>query len=44
MDYKVINYKKISNCRISGSKKITKILDLGHQPLANSLKNLMITK
>lgn len=32
-------YKNEDKCRISGSKEITKILDLGNQPLANSLKN-----
>lgn len=30
-------YKKISSCRICGSKKIQKYLDLGKMPLANSL-------
>jgi hypothetical protein len=33
-----VNYNNISECRISNSKKLTKILDLGMQPLANSLK------
>ena len=28
---------KIKKCRICGSNKITKILNLGHQPLANNL-------
>jgi len=32
------NYHTITECRISNSKKLTKILDLGNQPLANSLK------
>jgi len=29
-------YKHKNNCRICGSKKLTKFLDLGQQPLANS--------
>ena len=33
-----VNYNTITECRISNSKKLTKILDLGNQPLANSLK------
>lgn len=32
------NFSTIAKCRISNSKKLTKILDLGMQPLANSLK------
>ena len=32
------NYNTITKCRISNSTKLTKILDLGVQPLANSLK------
>ena len=31
-------YQIINNCRISQSKSLTKVLDLGLQPLANSLK------
>ena len=33
-----MSYKKITNCRISGSGNLINILDLGLQPLANSLK------
>ena len=32
------NYITINECRISNSKDLTKVLDLGLQPLANSLK------
>jgi SAM-dependent methyltransferase len=32
------NFEIIKKCRISDSKKLTKVLDLGLQPLANSLK------
>ena len=32
------NYTTLKECRISNSKNLTKILDLGPQPLANSLK------
>lgn len=32
------NFETIKKCRISDSKKLTKVLDLGLQPLANSLK------
>ncbi len=32
------NYHTIEECRISDSKDLTKVLDLGLQPLANSLK------
>ena len=32
------NYHTIEECRISNSKDLTKVLDLGLQPLANSLK------
>ena len=32
------NYEILNQCRISDSKKLVKILDLGIQPLANSLK------
>ena len=32
------NYHTIKECRISNSKDLTKVLDLGLQPLANSLK------
>ena len=32
------NYHTINECRISNSKDLTKVLDLGLQPLANSLK------
>jgi len=32
------NYSVLSECRISNSKQLTKVLDLGIQPLANSLK------
>ena len=33
-----INFETINECRISDSKDLTKVLDLGLQPLANSLK------
>jgi hypothetical protein len=33
------NYDVIKECRISNSKDLNKVLDLGLQPLANSLKN-----
>ena len=33
-----MSYKTIQKCRISGSNNLIKILDLGLQPLANSLK------
>lgn len=32
------NFELIKECRISGSKNLDKVLDLGIQPLANSLK------
>ena len=32
------NYETINRCRISDSKELVKVLDLGLQPLANSLK------
>jgi hypothetical protein len=32
------NYEILNQCRISDSKKLVKVLDLGVQPLANSLK------
>ena len=32
------NYNQITECRISNSKNLTKVLDLGLHPLANSLK------
>jgi len=32
------NYNAIKKCRISDSKELIKVLDLGPQPLANSLK------
>ena len=32
------NFNTINECRISNSKDLTKVLDLGLQPLANSLK------
>ena len=35
---KIKNYNLIEKCRISGNKDLIKILDLGNQPLANSLK------
>ena len=38
MDLVNNNYETINNCRISDSKKLVKVLDLGLQPLANSLK------
>ena len=44
MDMKNINYDKIIKCRISDSKKLTNILDLGIQPLANSLKKKQFDK
>lgn len=34
----VNNYKSIDRCRICDSKNLIKILDLGYQPLSNSLK------
>ena len=45
MDIISNNYKAINECRISSSKNLTKVLDLGPQPLANSLKkNNLIVK
>lgn len=38
MNDKIINSKKIKNCRICGSESIKEILNLGKQPLANNLK------
>ena len=38
MDMTNSDYDTIKKCRISNSKKLIKILDLGNQPLANSLK------
>ena len=32
------NFERINECRISDSKDLIKVLDLGLQPLANSLK------
>ncbi len=32
------NYETIKQCRVSNSKELVKVLDLGLQPLANSLK------
>ena len=40
MDIVNKNYKTIKECRISDSKKLVKVLDLGLQPLANSLKKI----
>jgi 2-polyprenyl-3-methyl-5-hydroxy-6-metoxy-1,4-benzoquinol methylase len=37
-------YKKINRCRICKSKKITQIINLGKQPLANRLKNKLTSK
>ena len=36
------NYETLKECRISNSKNLIKILDLGLQPLANSLKKKTI--
>ena len=33
-----MHYKTITQCRISGSNNLIKLLDLGEQPLANSLQ------
>ncbi len=38
MDLVNNNYETINRCRISDSKELVKVLDLGLQPLANSLK------
>lgn len=38
MDLVNNNYETINKCRISDSKELVKVLDLGVQPLANSLK------
>ena len=38
MDLVNNNYETINKCRISDSKELIKVLDLGVQPLANSLK------
>ena len=38
MDMIYNNYNQITECRISNSKNLTKVLDLGLHPLANSLK------
>ena len=39
------NFETIKECRISNSRDLIKVLDLGPQPLANSLKkNNMIMK
>lgn len=40
MDIVNKNYKTIKECRISDSKKLVQVLDLGLQPLANSLKKI----
>ena len=40
MDIVNKNYKTIKKCRISDSKKLVQVLDLGLQPLANSLKKI----
>jgi len=32
------NYETLKECRISNSKNLIEVLDLGLQPLANSLK------
>ena len=38
------NFVSINECRISNSKDLTKVLDLGLQPLANSLKKNNLIK
>lgn len=38
------NFVSINECRISNSKDLTKVLDLGLQPLANSLKKKQFDK
>ena len=42
MDLVNNNYETINKCRISDSKELIKVLDLGVQPLANSLKKKTI--
>ena len=42
MDLMMNNFLSINECRISNSKDLTKVLDLGIQPLANSLKKKTI--
>lgn len=44
MDKINYDYKIIKECRISNSKDLHKVLDLGLQPLANSLKNKQFEK
>ena len=46
MDTVNSNFNIINECRISNSKDLKKVLDLGLQPLANSLKknNLKMKK
>lgn len=34
-----MEYKKVAECRVCGSKKLTKYLDLGEVPLANNLES-----
>ena len=38
MTKKIYTYKNIKSCRVCLSKRISNILDLGKQPLANSLR------
>jgi hypothetical protein len=44
MDSMNKNFEKINKCRISGSSNLVKVLDLGLQPLANSLKKNQFDK
>ena len=44
MDLMKNNFRSINECRISNSKDLTKVLDLGLQPLANSLKKKQFDK
>lgn len=37
-------YEMINNCRVCGSKDLVRVLDLGKQPLANSLKKTEMEK
>ena len=34
-----MDYKTVTKCRVCGSKKLTKYLDLGEVPLANNFEN-----
>ena len=44
MIYDSTNYKEIKKCRTCLSKNLEIVLDLGEQPLANSLRDVEISE